>query len=96
MSEAPASTPVRTPARLGGHPGELARADDGTLVWHGDLSPDLLTDLMRAGSEGSVRVQPEPGPGRPAVDGPVWIGRCWFDLDRGRMIVHLRDRSMMA
>ena len=82
---------IHTPARLGGHPGELARADDGTLVWRGEMTPTLLSDLMRAGSEGTVHVRHDRGP-----EQPVWIQRCWFDLERGRMIVHLLDRGMPA
>ena len=82
---------TRTAARLDGHPGELVHESGRTLVWQGPMTPTLLSDLMRAGSEGAVRVQRDRGP-----DHAAWIQRCWFDLERGSMVVHLLDRRMAA
>lgn len=82
---------IRIPVRLGGHPGELVRSDGPNLVWQGDITPTLVADLMRSGSEGPVAVQHPEGDPQPA-----WIQRLWFDLERGRMIVHLLDRGMVA
>lgn len=82
---------IRTPARLGGHPGELVRTDGRVLVWQGEITPTLLSDLMRSGSCGPLPVQSDGGETRPA-----WIQRCWFDVERGRMVVHLLDRKMVA
>lgn len=78
-------------ARLGGHPGQLDPGDGHVLTWRGDLTPTMLSDLLRAGSEGPVRMQDAAG-----TDKPVWIQRCWFDLARGRMVVQVLDRSMAA
>lgn len=82
---------TRTPARLGGHPGELVHEGDRTLVWQGEITPTLLTDLMRVGSRGPVQVQRGQGP-----DEEAWIERLWFDVERGRMTVHLLDRRLVA
>lgn len=82
---------LRNPVHLGGHPGELVRAEGRTLVWQGEMTPTLLSDLMRSGSAGPIDVQgPDEEPRR------AWIQRCWFDLDRGRLVVHLLDRGMVA
>lgn len=83
--------PCGTPARLGGHPGELLRSDGRVLVWQGEITPTLLSDLMRSGSGGPVAVEHPQGEPH-----PVWIQRCWFDVERGHMTVHLVDRRMAA
>lgn len=80
-----------TPARLGGHPGELDRGDGRVMTWRGELTPTLLSDLMREGSGGPVRMEDVSGAAE-----PVWIQRCWFDVERGRLVVQLSRRTMIA
>lgn len=82
---------VRTTAYLADHEGELVREDDRTLVWLGEMSPVLLADLMRHGARGAVSVRPDGGDAR-----SVWIQRCWFDVEHGRMVVHLLERGLPA
>ena len=81
----------RTPARLGGHPGELIRENDA-LLWRGSLTPDLLADLMRGAVAGVVPVQKDDA----AAASTVLVQRLWFEPERDRMVVHLRDRDRMA
>ncbi len=80
-----------TPARLGGHPGELIRENDA-LLWRGTLTPDLVADLMRGAVAGTVPVQETDAAGA----SPVVVQRLWFEPERARMVVHLRDRGRMA
>lgn len=78
----------RTPATLDAHEGELLDRADAPLLWLGEMTPDLLADLMRSGSHGAVRVR--------SVDGEaqeVWIQRCWYDVEEGKMVVQLHERS---
>ncbi len=78
----------RTPATLDAHDGELLDRADAPLLWLGEMTPQLLADLMRSGSHGAVRVR--------ALDGEahdVWIQRCWYDVEEGKMVVQLHQRS---
>lgn len=61
------------------------------LVWQGEITPTLLADLMGSATRGAVEVRPDDGAAY-----TVWIQRCWFDVARGRMVVHLRERGMAA
>ena len=78
-----------TPARLVDHDGELIRPHGASLlVWLGTMTPKLLRELMRQGARGAVRVEPSGGEAH-----DVWIQRCWYDVEHGRMVVHLKERG---
>lgn len=79
---------LRTPARLAAHDGELVERRDGPALWLGDVTPTLLASLMRTGSDGGLRVQPDGAEAR-----EVWIQRCWYDVEEGKMAVQLRERG---
>lgn len=81
----------RTPARLNGHDGTLVKQEDATLLWQGELDEQLMAALMRIGSERSVRLDGDALGDRRAV-----VQRCWYDLERGRLVVQLRAPSMSA
>jgi hypothetical protein len=82
---------VRIPARLADHGGELVRDGGRSLHWHGEMTVELLAQLMSAASHGPVAVQPQGEAAR-----TVWIQRCWFDVPAGRMVVRLRERGLPA
>lgn len=70
------------------HDGELVDRADAPLLWLGEMTPQLLADLMRSGSDGSLRVRAPDGDAQ-----EVWIQRCWYDVEEGKMVVQLHERS---
>lgn len=81
----------RTPARLNGHVGTLVEREDASLLWQGELSQDLMTDLMTLGSCRAVRIDSER-----LGDRDVMVQRCWYDVEQGRLVVQLRPQGMRA
>lgn len=81
----------RTPARLNGHAGTLVEREGASLLWQGELSQDLMTDLMALGSQRSVRLDSASLGERDAM-----VQRCWYDVERGRLVVQLRAPGMSA
>lgn len=77
----------RTPATLAAHEGELVERHDAPPLWLGDMTLELLADLMRSGSTGAVRMSAGDGGGR-----DMWIQRCWYDVEEGKMAVQLFER----